>query len=425
MKKYLGVSYLIILLNLFSCETTAHKTKADIDEIQVEVNKQDSILKDSAISIKKSVLPKYYEHLYVSARSGLNYRDSPKGKIIGKYPLNTRLKVIEHTQIIDQIQDGGNTIKGEWLGIEKDMDTVYVFNRFLSQSFIYSELKIYRTSGLDNKERKIKFINLSESYFNNEYSESLILLESNLKDRIRLNSEQRKKFLDRINVSELDSVFIYDVNSGIISTYKIKNLTAIACINIYFDNREDEKNERAFQFGFDLGNSYSGGLQNFTYIGKNNPFQKGKLKPIIWKEINTQEFPKKFNPNIIGDFRKKWFNGFESKESFKFSNNNLNYFIQNLKVDDRLHRYIIVIDSKREKIIYENVQISSEDSDLRNLAIENKKKKYKNGPQWTGKLFKNKPSVMFGFFNHTFSCPSITILDETEPFVRILCDCRH
>jgi hypothetical protein len=45
--------------------------------------------------------------------------------------------------------------------------------------------------------------------------------------------------------------------------------------------------------------------------------------------------------------------------------------------------------------------------------------------QWTGRLFKNKPPVSFGFEYQSFGYHGITLLSETEKEIWISCDNRH
>jgi hypothetical protein len=425
--------FLIFTILLLCCKEEVSNKKTETTDKPIEVKKQDTTSADSVSNPQKTVLPKHYEHLFVIAKSGLNYRDSPKGNILGKHPLNTNLKVIEYTKIVDQIKDEEKIVKGEWIGVEKDKDTVYVFNGFLSSDPVISDIRLYYTSPYfkeNNGDTRTAFLNLSETYFENTTSvngsreENIILNNDNLlKDTIRLNLNQRKQFLEKTKISEFDKIYIYEIDTDAIITYNITDLQIAACINIYFSGEHHEKSEFDYEFGFDLGKHYNG-RNNFVFIGKNNPFQTGKLKPIIWKKIDSKTFPKKFNSEIIHDDRKIWLEGFEPAESYTFTNENLDYYIQNLTKDGRFkHRYIVVINSKTEKVVFENVQIDSESTSLMPLITENTNDYYEN--QWTGELFKNKPTIMFGFLSYSFGCPSITVLDETEPAIPILCDNRH
>lgn len=407
----LQLKFLIILVSMFSCK----QLSATI------------IFQDSIITVKTKNAQNSFEYKYVAAKSGLNFRDSPKGKILGKFPLNTRVKVIVHTNIFDKINDGGKTLNGEWVGVQKEEDTVYVFNAFLSYNFLISDLKIYNAQPFYNEKKnyyRTGFLNLSESYFTYTENENTILpIDEELKDTIVLNKTQRKEFLTKTNISEFDKVFIYDIQNDSVYIFKVSELPAIACINIYYSDYSDSpKTERDFEFGFDLKKSYRGSYQNFAFIGKENPFQKGKLKPIIWAEIDSLEFPERYKTKIIPDFRKIPIKEYNSKESFKFSNSQYDFFIQNLQ-GSLTARLLLVIDSKKNEMIFNHVFTDSESSYLIPLNIKNKKNEY--GGQWTGELFKNKPPIIFGFLGHSFGCPLINFLSESEPPIMILCDNRH
>lgn len=387
-----------------------------------------------ATSVDKPLTPinnddsvyKQFESYYVSAKSGLNYRASPKGTLLGKYPVNTKVTVIEHTKIVEEITDEGKVIKGEWVGIQNKQDTVYVFSAFLSPEPVELHLKIYNLSPYENQisnppngEVRTAFVNISETYFENKKYDYLIHKE-NLIDTITLNPSLRKRFLKTVSITEEETIFVYEMETDVVHTYKVKDLPIIACPNIY--GYDEQYGESDYEFGFDLGKldiSYD----NFVYIGKKNPFQTGKIKSILWKEIDTKEFPKKFNINIVDEDIRSWFNGYTIERSFKFTHNNLTYYIQNLEKDEEVsYRYALVF--KGEKLIYEDVYMSSEGTYLIPLNIENEKSQYE-AYQFTGEIFKGKPPIIFGFESHSFGCPSIYFADNTEPSIGILCDNRH
>jgi hypothetical protein len=432
MKNHLQLILLSILLLTFGCKEKRKEQKTNRTEKQVEQNKSVEIPKDTDVKEKNKELAKHNEYKCVVARSGLNYWDLPRGKVLGKFSLNRPLKIIEYTKIEDQIKDGEKTIKGEWVGVEKNSDTVYVFNGFLSNFNVQSDIKLYDASSFyqeNDGKKRTAFLNLSETYFAGVYNESgernrsSILRESDLaNDPVRLNQNQRKKLINKLKIAESDKVFIYLIKSDSVLSFNLKDLPVIARMNIYGSDNYGNI-EGTYEFGFDLGEKITDS-DNFAYIGKENPFQTGKLESITWRKIKNQEFPKKFSNDIIDDRRRSWFNGIEPGEAYKFSTNNLEYYIQNLNKDEKIiHRYLIVIDSRTNKISYENVQISSESTYLTPLKTANSKKQ--DDSQWTGELFKNKPALIFGFLGATFGCPSINFLDETEPAIRILCDNRH
>lgn len=408
----LQLKFLIILVSMFSCK-----------QLYATI-----IFQDSIITAKTRNSQNNFEYKYVAAKSGLNFRDSPKGKILGKFPLNTRVKVIVHTNILDKINDGGKTLNGEWVGVQKEEDTIYVFDAFLSSYPLISEIKIYNAQPFDNKNKNYypAFLNVSESYFYYTENENTILSkDEELKDTIIINKKQRKEFLKKINVSESDSIFIYEIGTDLIHTYKVKDLPAIACLNIFSNVYPNStKTERDFEFGFDLKKSYRGSYQNFAFVGKENPFQTGKLKPVFWEKIEGSEFPENFKKDATLHSQKFSFKDVVAGESFKFSNNQYDYYLQNLQNEKRIYaRYLVIIDSDTNVAVLNKVYSESEGAFLKQLNLETNS--LNTQFQWTGELFKNKPPIIFGFLSSMFGCPSIDFLSDKEPPIPILCDNRH
>ncbi|MBJ2175857.1 hypothetical protein JBL43_16505 [Aureibaculum sp. A20] len=367
---------------------------------------------------------------YVSAKSGLNYRDTPNGAILGKFLLNKQLKVVHKSNVFDQITDGNKTIQGEWLGVAKELDTVYVFSTFLSSHLTQSELKIYYASPyfVDNNRARQSFINMSESYQDYSYDDETptILYQKDIgKDTIPFDKKQRLKFLKKLKISELDTVFIFNLNLDSIIKYKVKNLPLIACVNIYDSGGTgDDLSEFQYEFGFNLGKTYTIEGENFVSIGKENPFQTGKIKPILWQPMEVEDFPIKFDIKIVEKDRRSWFDYALPKETYKFTSNNYDYYIQNLKDDDVDHsRYLVAINSTTGEVIFNDLFISSEGTYLVPLSIKGEKPEW--GTQWTGEIFKNKPSILYGFTSASFGCPSIRFLNKTQSTIWILCDNRH
>jgi len=68
----------------------------------------------------------------VTAKSGLRFRDKPKGKTISKFKYNARITIVEYTGITEKIKNGEEIITGEWVGVKHHENTVYVFDGFLS-----------------------------------------------------------------------------------------------------------------------------------------------------------------------------------------------------------------------------------------------------------------------------------------------------
>lgn len=430
MKIHLQLIFLSILLLTFGCKEETNGQQKTETKKQVERKKSFEQQKDSIVEKKKNAQPTHYEHKYVIARSGLNYRDSPDGKVLGKFPLNTSLKLVEYTKITDTINDAGKLIIDKWVGVQnwmlsdKEMDTVYVFNGFLSNSFAQSDIKLYYASSFykekDGKTRTA-FLNLSETYFEDAYNENdnknrnTIFTESDLeKDTIRLSKSQRKKFLKYSNISESDKVFVYLISSDKIQTYNVNDLPVIACINPYGPSSDYRNDEFDYMLGFDLGKSISNWDENLVYVGKENPFQTGKIKPIIWTKIENNQFP------IAKDLNNKI-----NLSTYFFAKEKYDYYLQ--KPTENISSYhLVILDKISKSEILNTNYYDGESTYLTGLKIaESKNEGDIQQSQWTGEIIKNKATVVFGFVGHSFGCPSITILDETEPEIQILCDNRH
>ncbi len=415
------ILFFLLLVIAISCEDKAEK-KSEIQK-QVEVKKISTKLKHS--TPKKKLLKKlpkkkiYYETKFVSARSGLQYRARPKGNVLGKFPLNTSLEIIDYPKTKDQIKDGNKILKGEWVGVKKDLDTVYVFNGFLSYEYTYSDIILYEVSPYSKEQdgtTRTAFLNLSETYFINSYDtkkdklEELLVTEDDFdKDTIRFNKTQRKKLLKKLKLTENDKVFVYQIKNDRVLTFNIKDLPAIACVNIYASGNYQD-NPESYEYGFDLGkkiNTYG----NLVYVGKSNPFQTGKLKPIIWTKIENKEFP---DNKKLKDHSKT--------TSYIFATTNYNYYLQSFSSSSE---HIVIVSNKTKTEVFNKYFYDSEGAYLQSLTIAGNKNKEQYQEQWAGKLFKNKATVVFGFMGYSFGCPSITVLDKTEPLIEIRCDNRH
>lgn len=417
MKKHIPIGLLLICLNLgFNCYG---KSKTTPLVIQKSLNSKASHLSNGP-----------QEYYFVTAKSGLKYRKSPKGLILGKFPFNKRVNVIVHTKIKDQVKDKEETLKGEWFGVEHEKDTVYVFSGYLSANQIFSDIKIYglgHYSENQNGEGGISFVNLSEGYFRNSKANSILLKNIGKKDTLNLNPRQRIEFLKTLKLSESDSIFIYQIGKDAILTYALGDLPLIACINIYSEGGYGDypMTDIDFEFGFNLGKDFFTNYGTLVYVGAENPFQLGNLIPMNWKPISKESLPIKFDTLIVPQENRRWFKECNTEGTFSFTANNLDYYVQNLiKNGIVVYRYALVLDSKSNKVVFQSVFYESESSFLVPLKADPNNPQMYSG-QWTGELFKNKPTVIFGFDGANFGCSGIDFLSESEPSIYIMCDNRH
>ncbi len=234
-----------------------------------------------------------------------------------------------------------------------------------------------------------------------------------------LTSKSRKTFLTRIGVKESDSVFIYSFILNKIIKFKVEDLPLIT--------REDPYGGYDY-IAFDLKNKITKGdidtyVQSYVFIGKQHPFQKGKMKPIIWKKIKKDQFPSiKVN---VTDFNKPYlFKKLDTLQYYSFVNEDYAYFLKIKDKEDMYEQVFHLVIKQKEKIVYNGFFHSSESMTPVPLAFQQKEDN-QHYEQWTGKLFKSKPPVIIGFMNYSFNCSNIDFLEPTYNSVWIKCDARH
>lgn len=376
---------------------------------------------------------------FVTAKSGLNYRDNANGKILGKLPYLAEVKIVAHTGVFEEIKDEKKLIKGEWVGIKQNNKTVYVFNAFLSTSKIeinqeqetipnkdqknlYADFKVFDLIIDNDTESLLGFINLSEimdyeevqavSMVPDKYLDNISREES--KSYLKLEGIYRERFLKNAKISETDKLFIYNYTLDILLTFSPKELDVVIHLSPYQSNSAGIT-DFDYMYGFTIDGkhlkNYSQYNNNsFVYLGKENPFTRGKMKPMVWTKISPSQFPidlKQYDVNIDQKL----------KGLYTFKNDDLTYYYSDYK-------HLIVVDAtktiKLNKILHQG-----EFASLAPISMAGEESSETEKHQWAGKLFKDIPSVLFGFHYLSFGCPAITVLDANSSYISILCDNRH
>lgn len=433
---------LILLGTLGSCEQADSQTPQDFTQ------KGDSLPSNHATPL--APLPQYHVH----AKSGLNYRDAPRGNVLGKFAHETQIGLIEHTGLFEEIFDEQKALHGEWVGVRQGDQTVYVFDAFLipvepddfdtaspavrsDYSPIY-ELRHfdfrYRGSKEERKE-KVAYIRLSGSYRYIEHQDSLIVSSDYLGEYTfpgyhYLEGEYRRRFLQNVRIQETDHVFIYNYRTDQLHTYPVKDLRLLTHINLYqINSRADRK---ITQYAYVAGLSLEGKWLNanmyevigteeigtLVYIGEQNPFQRGKLQSMMWEEIDSTLFP-----NIPEDsaHQEEMLHSPE-KKTFRYIQNQLAYYVQVDLVGGGRHLVVVSDD----KVLFHSLFRESEGTSFSPMYLKGQIPEYETDlTQWAGSLFKNEAPVMLGLFYHSFGCPGIFVLDGSGDRIRINCDNRH
>ncbi|WP_028980441.1 hypothetical protein [Sporocytophaga myxococcoides] len=299
------------------------------------------------------------------------------------------------------------------------------------------EFDLYLIRDLEESaNKKVGFISLSDIYPLGEHPDSLAIpsLENVDKDSLqyfKLNLTYRKRFLSKTNISESDSVFIYDYSTDVLLSFPVRKLNVVAYLNIYMDINDCPCSQYDFMIGFEIVRKYLKGLgENFSkalvFIGKENPFVTGQMKAIVWQKIKPEKFP--LEKSNLTEVQKQ--NNDENKQAYLCETDNYQIFIQDyIEPDNPIQvqdRHLIVIEKQRGNVVNETMFSNSEGTSATplNYGINNSNF-HDLKEQWTGKLFKDKPEVIFGFEWVSFGCPIINYLNSQDKCIQINCDNRH
>jgi hypothetical protein len=294
------------------------------------------------------------------------------------------------------------------------------------------ELKIFELMYYEkDSTQSLAFISLSDVYDLSVHPDSLAipdLSEIGIEDSkkfeyIKLDEKYRKRFLSKTKISETDIVFIYDYSHDVLMSFTVKNLNIVACLNVY--GADWPYSQEDYMIGFEINKKYLTGFGKYpsntlVYVGKENPFVQGQVKHVVWKKIESKNFPvSAISSEDTTELNKYLIKGrYVTGNAYKYEKDGLQYFIQDILrlTDDWIFaKRLIVIDLKTKETVFKKNYFDSEGESF--APLDN---------QWTGKLFKNKPSVIFGFMWISFGCPGITFLDSAKKEdIYINCDNRH
>lgn len=237
------------------------------------------------------------------------------------------------------------------------------------------------------------------------------------RQHFELDAPSRKKLLDGINLTENDSLYIYEYGSNKLQRIPISQLKAVAYLSPYSD--DEELDPDSYMMGFQVAThqkttDYDRYNNAIAYFGNKNPFVENKMKAVKWQKAGA-------------DISKKYFS--QSKltqgKTYQSQYENLTYYLQDyLEEGNIVDRKLVVINDRKEKIAEKTFSLAGSDGG-EFLPLYGIDADEANVFQYTGHLFKGKPPVIFGFLAQSFGCPSISFLDQKEKDFPINCDNRH
>lgn len=290
-------------------------------------------------------------------------------------------------------------------------------------------LALYSFSSIEQSD--LGFVSLSDNYPLSNNPDSVAIPDVKGKGiksaaYFKLDVTYRKRFLSKTKIAETDRVFIYDYASNALVSFTVKSLNVVARLNLYADKDDWPYSQEDYMFGFEINKNLLKGFKDYdndvlVYVGKENPFAGQKLKPVAWKKISSKDYPAKAVKKDPALQPQKYVVG----NSYRFDVAGFQYFIQDYLSSNHIFARRLVVQIQNQKIIYEKVYTESEGVSLAPLNFVNEEGDNHTITQWTGKLFKNRAPVIFGFEYQSFGCPAITILEQPATEVYINCDNRH
>jgi hypothetical protein len=210
------------------------------------------------------------------------------------------------------------------------------------------------------------------------------------KDRyIKLPSNYRERFLLKTGVSNTDKLFIYNYYHNTLDSFDIKDLTVVAVLDSYYSiNDPIFLKQEDYHVGVEIEKSIMKKLgqhytRTMTYLGRSNPFIQGRLKPVVWEEIEPSHFPMVPMSNKISLLWQKY----NKREAYKYEADNFAYYVQELWLPGHGCRRILVINLQTKEVVKDLFECNSEGIRLASLSSN----------QWVGVLYKDKPPVLLGF----------------------------
>lgn len=291
----------------------------------------------------------------------------------------------------------------------------------------------------ENTNKKVGFISLSDIYPLSEHPDSLAIpslenVDNQNLQYFKLNSTYRKRFLSKTNISETDSVFIYDYSTDALLSFSVKKLNVVAYLNIYMDIKDCPCSQYDYMIGFEVAKSNLIGLGKYysdalVFIGKENPFTQGQMKPLIWQKIKTEKFPLQ-KSNLTNTQKQYKHKDAIKGQAYLYETEIYQVFIQDYTEPNNLaqvqDRHLIIIDKQSGNVINETMFNNSEGTSVTPLNYGINNPSFADlKEQWIGKLFKNKPEVIFGFEWVSFGCPGIIYINSQDKYIQINCDNRH
>lgn len=281
----------------------------------------------------------------------------------------------------------------------------------------------------------VAFVSLSDIYPLSEKSDSIAIPDIRIKGLeasryFKLEGKYKERFYSETGITDTDSLFVYHYADNAYASFLARDLEVVAKINNYASDSDWPFSHYEYMIGFEINKEKLNGFRDkfydaLVFVGKENPFTKEPLTPIVWKKTDGDEYP-------VKKIEEEWLQHLNSAikgNTYLFEKENLKYYLQDFLSDPSHNdprpygRRLIVVDSTTNDVIIDKIFARGEGSSPSPLNYT--EEAYGEINQWTGKLLKDKPPVVFGFEYISFGCPYISVIDKSGEDIFLNCDNRH
>ena len=314
---------------------------------------------------------------------------------------------------------------------------IHVWIFLLMSSMVYSQTPIVYSLQWYQPTRDMKpvhFVSLSDRYWLKEHEDSLAIPDQYLDERrgpaptyIPLKGTYRERCLKATGISENDVVYVYDYAEDKLLRFYVRGLKLIGVMNIYDYGDDYPISQYHYMIGFEIEGHY---LKHFSQyhnhvlvsIGRQNPFNRGLVKPVKWQQVDSTLFPG--TDSLIQQH--EWLKKRQPGMTHRYRLEGLDYFVQDVLNNGGLGaRHVAVINRSTGQLLFEKLYIDSEGGSPAPLNVIDPIYKGHDKIQFAGRLFKNQPPVIFGLMYQSFGCPGIDFIDPHKKGIYIHCDNRH
>lgn len=289
---------------------------------------------------------------------------------------------------------------------------------------------LVREDGTEANKTLTCFISLSETLDSGDDSDNHALIplthsEADTLERIPIEGSYRSSLLKAAGISEKHRVYLYNYATDKLVIVPVSGLKSLALLNIY-SGREDAPYEdylyhEVFQFDSNILDKLMAhyGNQVVVYIGPENPFVRGKMKPIHWKKRKESEWPQEQSASYL-----KQFKTLKKNAPASFQMDSLTYWVRDWGTNPfyRDKRELVVVNASGE-IVYTYLFEQSEGCYLE--ALNGKYPDFYQKEQFAGQLIRDAGPAFIGFESYSFGCELFRFLQFPDKQISLNCDNRH